>query len=167
MIIGHDHPDLLPLPSNFENRTLVLSPNALNKRYRISRYQLVRCTGGFGARPDTLGSKVFGYFLTDNEDGSWRRGDFIGEASPALIKFVMHDKTEPAPIDINERCYLVIGNGYYASGETLEEAKVKLRKLSGSRKKPKMAFYTHPEAYVSEMGYIVHPRDTELTPVKL
>lgn len=167
MIIDSNHPDLLPLPSNYENRTLVLSPNALNKRYRISRYQLVKCTGGFGARPDTLGNKVFGISLADDEDGTWRRGDFIGEASPALIKFAMLDQSEPAPIDTSERCYMVIGMGYFAKGATLEEAKKNLRKLSGSRKKPVVAYYTHPETYVNDIGFIVSPRGTELTPVKL
>ena len=167
MIIDSNNPDLLPLPEDYTNQVLVLSTKSLNKRYHISRYQLVKCTGGFGAKPDTFGSKVFGYYLADNEDGQWRRGDFIGAASDALIRFALADKAEPIPIDPSERCYMVIGHGYYAKGQTLDEAKKNLRKLSGSRKKPVAAYYTHPEAYVNDIGFVQYPKDTELTPVKL
>lgn len=63
---------------NYVGKVLVLSPNALSDEYKTPEDQLFYATGGFGCYPDKIGTKVFGYFLKDDENCSWLRGEFIG-----------------------------------------------------------------------------------------
>ena len=70
---------LLPLPDDMTGKCCVLKPNALGKRWQLAKYQLVAVTGGFGCKVDSLGSKVFGHHLADEEDCQYTRSE-IGRA---------------------------------------------------------------------------------------
>ncbi len=51
---------------------------------------------------------------------------------------------------------------YWAKGETLAEARTKLRTLSGQTQKEWRAWRVHsahPSTYLDDMGYINHPAD--------
>lgn len=63
---------------NYVGKVLVLSPNALNDEYKTPEDQLFYATGGFGCYPDKIGTKVFGFFLKDDEHCNWARSEFIG-----------------------------------------------------------------------------------------
>lgn len=72
------------LKENVEGKVLILHLNRLSANYQKPKYQLVRAIGGFGCKPDTIGTKVFVEFLEDGEHGTFRRGDFIGVAKDEL-----------------------------------------------------------------------------------
>lgn len=63
---------------NLEGRILVLNPHALKDEYKTPKDQLFLATGGFGCEPDKIGTKVYGKFLSDGEETTFHRYDFIG-----------------------------------------------------------------------------------------
>lgn len=63
---------------NLEGRILVLNPNALKDEYKTPKDQLFLATGGFGCEPGKIGTKVYGKFMSDGEETSFRRNEFIG-----------------------------------------------------------------------------------------
>ncbi len=65
---------------NYEGKLLVLRPESLNEEYRFEEFQYFFAQAGFGCDPSKLGTKVFGKFLIDGEETSFRRGAFMGIA---------------------------------------------------------------------------------------
>ena len=116
---------------DYTGLTLVLRPDSLGERYRRAKFQLVEVTGGFGCKPDSLGTKVYGTHLADGEEAQFRRSDFIGIATPKLIEYCAADKAGPTPIAPDAVGFLAIGRGAWAKGATEKEAKSKLRKSYG------------------------------------
>lgn len=64
--------------SNYEQQLLILKPTVLVDEFQQPDYQLFYATGGFGCDPKKLGAKVFGFFLKDGEETSFRRHEFYG-----------------------------------------------------------------------------------------
>ena len=65
---------------------LVLKPSALNAKYRESKYQLWKATGGFGTKNFTIGTAVFARSLYDNEECRWARYQFLGALKDGRVK---------------------------------------------------------------------------------
>lgn len=72
-------------PQDYTDKLLVLRAEVLKEEYRTPENQLFYATGGFGCSPSASGRKVFGEFLSDGEQTSFNRHDFIGIISPEHI----------------------------------------------------------------------------------
>ncbi len=70
---------------DFTDKVLVIDPKHLQDDYKKPEYQLFYATGGFGCKPDSLGRKVFGKFLTDGKKETFYRGNFLGVMKLDLI----------------------------------------------------------------------------------
>ena len=73
---------------SFINQLLVVDHNKLSSNYKKPEYQLFYATGGFGCNPDSLGTKIYGQFITElqsGEDEQLRRSDFLGIADIDLL----------------------------------------------------------------------------------
>ena len=57
---------------------IVIAPNVLRPEYRTETHQIVRCTGGNGARADARGSAVFCDYLYKDENTRFERYDVLG-----------------------------------------------------------------------------------------
>ena len=64
----------------YEDELLILNPNSLKEEFRFEEFQYFFARAGFGCDPAKLGTKVFGEFLYDGEETSFRRSDFLGIA---------------------------------------------------------------------------------------
>lgn len=62
----------------FTDKIIVLKPETLCPEYRNEHYQIVRCTGGNGAKADGLGTSVFCREMFSGEDVKYRRADVMG-----------------------------------------------------------------------------------------
>lgn len=69
----------------FEDRVIVLSPNALKEEYWTPENQLWLATGGFGCYPDKSGRAVYATSLFDGEKTRWNREDVIGAIKEEYI----------------------------------------------------------------------------------
>lgn len=61
-----------------EKKVLVLDGDKLPPEYRCAAYQLMYCTGGFGAQRNPRGRTCFVKRIYDDQEMSWIRSDFIG-----------------------------------------------------------------------------------------
>ena len=66
-------------------RYLVLDPSVLKDECKTPQDQLFYATHGNGCRPDSLGTKVFGFHVTDGEKTYYRRTEFSGALKEELI----------------------------------------------------------------------------------
>ena len=71
--------------TDYKSQLLILKPDALLDEYQQPDNQLFYAVSGFGCRPNSLGAKVFGFFLNDHEDGTFRRSDFYGVADETAL----------------------------------------------------------------------------------
>lgn len=165
-LITSNSEGLRPLDGDLTGECLVLSHLRLHRRYQMPRFQIFKATGGFGCKPGSLGSKVYGVFIADNEDGQWRRSDFIGIATKELIHDALADDTPVPSINPHERHYLLVSNdGHYESGDTVNQAMQRLRRMT--RAKVRHAFLCHPESTINEFGFLSYPEGTDLVEVKI
>lgn len=63
---------------DLENEIIVIMPQMLRPEYRTQTHQILLCTGGNGARPDTLGVKIYGEELYSGERTQFERVDILG-----------------------------------------------------------------------------------------
>lgn len=63
---------------DYEGKVVVISPHIFKDEYKNPDDQLFYVTGGFGARPNSRGRKVFGHFLKDGEETHYYREDILG-----------------------------------------------------------------------------------------
>ena len=70
---------------NYENRVLILRPSVLKDEYKTPENQLFYAQCGNGCDPDAIGTKVFGFFLSDGEETNYRRANFIGVMDDKFI----------------------------------------------------------------------------------
>lgn len=63
---------------DLENEIIVMMPQVLRPEYRTQTHQIMLCTGGHGARPDTLGVKVYGEKLYSGKHTQIERVDVLG-----------------------------------------------------------------------------------------
>ena len=69
----------LPIDNKtFVGEIIVIRPERICPEYRNEHYQIMRCTGGNGAKSDGLGTSVFCRELFTGEDVKYRRGDVMG-----------------------------------------------------------------------------------------
>lgn len=84
---------------DYTGRILVLNPSVLKDECKTPQDQLFYATHGNGCRPDSLGTKVFGFHVADGEKGYYRRTDFIGvlkeEFVPEWAKENIQKYSEP------------------------------------------------------------------------
>jgi hypothetical protein len=75
---------------DFTNKILVLKANELKEQYRTPENQLFYAYDGFGCNPNALGTRVYGCFVSDMEETSFRRCAFEGvlkdECMPEFAK---------------------------------------------------------------------------------
>ncbi len=152
-MITIDSEGLIPLDIqvDFTGKTLVLNKSKLGSRFQLSKFQIVKIDGGFGCKPDSLGGKVFGTHLGDNESTAYRRGDFIGEASPTLIEKALGDPHGELPVDPSARHFMAIGGGGWGTGETIEEAQRSCKQAGGTAS---VVFDCHKETRISDMAMV-------------
>lgn len=67
---------------NLEDKILVVKASSLRAEYRTASNQIIRCTGGNGARPGAIGNAIFNYRMLDGEQARWERYDILGELKP-------------------------------------------------------------------------------------
>ena len=165
-LINRGDEGLTPLVGDLTGQFLVLSHERLNRRYQMPRFQIFKATGGFGCKEGSLGRAVFGIHPADGEDARWSRSDFIGIASTQLVARAMQDMAPVPDIDLNERAYFLWAeDGSSAVGDTPDQAMQRLRRITSARLM--QAFLTHPESHTNDFGFLVYPKGTEPTEVKL
>lgn len=71
---------------DWNDQILVLNPSHLAKEYRKPEFQLWRGDGGFGCKPDTVGTAVYAVCLADEERARWSRHNFLGILKPELVQ---------------------------------------------------------------------------------
>lgn len=70
---------------DYTNRILVLKPSVLKDECKTPQNQLFYAAHGNGCRPDSLGTKVFGFHVADGEKTYYRRTEFAGALKEELI----------------------------------------------------------------------------------
>jgi hypothetical protein len=164
-LIQRGQEGLRPLSSDLYNKIVVLNHTLLNSRHQIPRFQLLKATGGFGCKADSLG-KIFARCLADGSDVTVYRRDLIGEANEMLVHVAMSDVTPVTPINEKLREFLVIAKGgQQARGETVEQAKERLKRIT--RAQIIAAYEVHPESYVTDMGFLTYPEGIRPVEIKV
>ena len=80
----------------FVGKIIVIRPQSLSPEYRNEQYQIVRCTGGNGAKADGLGTSVFCKEMFTGEEVKYRRANVMGilkeEHYPDWLKSKLKDE---------------------------------------------------------------------------
>ena len=89
--------DCIPINNeSFVGKIIVIRPQSLSPEYRNEQYQIVRCTGGNGAKADGLGTSVFCTEMFTGEDMKYRRANVMGilkeEHYPDWLKNKLKDE---------------------------------------------------------------------------
>ena len=71
--------------TSYVGKVLILRPDSLPSYRRTGDDQLFCATGGYGCVCGNGKARVYGRFLADGEEDSFRREDFIGEADPEKL----------------------------------------------------------------------------------
>ena len=102
---------------NLEGKILVLKPSSLRAEYRTASNQIIRCTGGNGARPGAIGNAIFNYRLLDGEQSRWERFNILGELKQEhypewLVDVLECEKAmkNPNTFQYGEYHFLPVGN---------------------------------------------------------
>ena len=145
-----------PLVGDITGKPVVIAFQHLNRRYQMPRFQIFMPTGGFGCQEGSLGSKVYGRSMADNEDSQFRREHFIGFASSELVQRAMLDTTPVPGIDLSLREYMLVSrDGRTERGDTIEQARQRLRKVTKAH--VVSAWEIHPESHLTEWGAVSFP----------
>ena len=70
---------------DYTDRIVVLDPSILKDECKTPQDQLFYAESGNGCRPNAIGTKVYGFHVSDGEKGYYRRTDFIGALKEELI----------------------------------------------------------------------------------
>lgn len=138
---------------DYEGKTLVLPKAFFRPKFQVGDRRFY-CTGGFGAKENAMGRKMFGVFLSDGEKATVQRGDVEGLAVnqvaeadiPAERERVAKLPRTEAPKEPN--FYLALNGAGWAKGETV------LLALKGLGKKGKDydVYYCEPGTCATDMG---------------
>lgn len=87
--------------TNLSKRVVVLKPETLRREYQNGNHQLFYVTGGNGSKPNSRGTKVFGYYLNGKKETYIRRYEIMGtieteklpEWAKKHINKIMKDKS--------------------------------------------------------------------------
>lgn len=102
---------------NMEDKILVVKPKVLRAEYRTATHQIILCTGGNGARPDTIGSAVFHERLFDGTHSRFERVDILGELKPEYypdwlktrLEIKREIKENPAVFEYGDKHFVPVG----------------------------------------------------------
>lgn len=166
-LIDYGHDGVTPIVShNLMGKFVVVNWRKLDRRFQQPRFQIFKPTGGTGCITSMQGGKVFGRHVFDGGDGEFKRDDFLGLASEALIRAAMADTTPTVPIDLSLREYMIRArDGSEERGKTIEEARRRLSYITSS--KVTEAWELHPDSYINPFGLIVYPEGAPPTQVKI
>jgi hypothetical protein len=147
---------------DYAGKTLVLHKAFFRPKYQVGDRRF-NCTGGFGAKEDSYGRKVYGIFLSDGEEAYIGRGDVEGLAVnqvayndiPTERERVAKLPRAEAPPEPNY--YLALNGTGWAKGETV------LLAIKGLGKKGRDydVYYCHPGTVVTDMGGLSWEDGTE------
>lgn len=70
---------------NYEDHLLIIKGASLKDEYKTPENQLFYATDGNGCKPNSLGTKVFGFHVADGEKGYYRRSSIEGVIDPQYI----------------------------------------------------------------------------------
>lgn len=70
---------------DFTGKLIIIKANELIPEYRTAEFQLVQCSHGNGARPNAIGTSVFGNELYSGDSVCYGRHQVVGVADPALL----------------------------------------------------------------------------------
>ena len=79
---------------NYKDQLLIIKPECLNSEYCKAKYQYFYAETGFGCDPNSLGTKIYGKYLYDGEEGELRRSEFYGVADPDKLPDWVRDKLD-------------------------------------------------------------------------
>ena len=79
---------------DYTEKLLMLHPDALAEEYKKGEFQYFYASGGNGCRPNSLGRKILGFFVSDGEKAQFVRGDFIGIADPEQLPEWVNENLE-------------------------------------------------------------------------
>lgn len=83
---------------SFVGEIIVIRPKGMSPEYRNEHYQIVRCTGGNGAKADGLGTSVFGKEMYSGDEVRYRRANVMGilkkEYYPAWLTDILECEKE-------------------------------------------------------------------------
>ena len=137
---------------DYAGKTLVLHKAFFRPKYQVGDRRF-NCTGGFGAKEDSYGRKVYGIFLSDGEEAYIGRGDVEGiavnqvEYTHMLAERERVAKLPRAEAPKEPNFYLALNGGGWAKGETL------LMAVKGLGKgKDYDVYYCSPGTQVTDMG---------------
>ena len=71
--------------ADWTGKLIVIKPETLSPEYRGMAHQLVRCTGGFGANPESRGNAVFVTELLSGKACRYERSDIAGIADMSKL----------------------------------------------------------------------------------
>lgn len=164
-IIANDDPRLIPTEGQrLEGKLIIIKADKINKRYRAARFQLYKATGGFGCNPGAMGKKIYADCIADGEeDIHWERYDVAGIANDDLVAECNADTSEAVRINPDDRCFMAVIAGQWATGKTVAEALagVKKRKLG----KGVCVWHVHPETRIHDLGGFYYPKEVAYKPV--
>ena len=102
---------------HLEDKILVVKASSLRAEYRTASNQIIRCTGGNGARPGAIGNAIFNYRMLDGEQSRWERYDILGELKTECYPEWLVDVLEcekalknPNTFQYGEYHFLPVGN---------------------------------------------------------
>lgn len=110
--------DCIPIGNEtFIGKIIVLKPDKLAPEYRNEHYQIMRCTGGNGAKADGLGTSVFCKEMFTGEEMKYRRASVIGilkeDCYPAWLTDILECEKamkNPNTFRYGEYHFLPVGN---------------------------------------------------------
>ncbi len=71
--------------TDLTNLIVVLKPEILRREYQNGNHQLFYVTGGNGSKPNSIGTKVFGYYLGSKKETYIRRYEIMGTMTPKQL----------------------------------------------------------------------------------
>ena len=70
---------------DYTDRIVVLDPSILKDECKTPQDQLFYAESGNGCRPNAIGTKVYGFHVSDGEKGYYRRTDFTGALKEEFV----------------------------------------------------------------------------------
>ena len=77
--------DLITWETNLSGKVVVIKPDILRREYRVATHQLLICTGGFGAHPQSRGNACYCVNLYSGEHLRYERQDILGTIEPEQL----------------------------------------------------------------------------------
>lgn len=79
---------------DYTDRIVVLDPSILKDECKTPQDQLFYATHGNGCRPNAIGTKVYGFHVSDGEKGYYRRTDFVGALKEEFVPEWAQENTQ-------------------------------------------------------------------------